>query len=482
MPSSYPISLFSKPPQKESGPSAFVVSIVLHSFLFSVLFITIKQAKIAPRELPIRKYDVRLLDIRRTAASVHWYPPHLVRHTSPAAKRSISAGGQRGVAPKARAEQVSRNFQTPKPAPQTLIQPEVPPERRILANIPIPQAVAWTPAEIIREKIVTPQPQPLSAMQAKPSLRMPNHELNPAEVSLTSTPFSTQAPMPAPGTTIPVNVTGPMPGKQIPQTVSRSSQQVSAARVISLSDLKLQDGTAALPVINEIAQADTSGSPMLGQATGQSVPGTDRSDSRKDGKGIGHGGSDSGNHAGGVTVEDGSKATPAPATDAGFAVDTGSGSPSSGEMGTEHITLPKGGQYGMVVVGASPEEDYPETADLWSGRLVYTVYLQSNTAQNWILQYSLPRVPNDPPSDASLNAPWPYDMMRPSLKYKDVILVHGFVGTGGHFEQLSVAYPPGLSEASLLLRALEHWVFRPAALNGQSAKVEVLLIIPGVED
>ena len=66
MRSSYPISLFSKPPQKEGGPSAIVVSLVLHSLLFGVLFITMKRSKMAPRVLPNRKYEVHLLDIRRT--------------------------------------------------------------------------------------------------------------------------------------------------------------------------------------------------------------------------------------------------------------------------------------------------------------------------------------------------------------------------------------------------------------------------------
>jgi hypothetical protein len=98
------------------------------------------------------------------------------------------------------------------------------------------------------------------------------------------------------------------------------------------------------------------------------------------------------------------------------------------------------------------------------------------------LQYSLPRVTNDPPSKGTLNAPWPYDMMRPALKYQDVILVHGFVNTAGHFEQLKIVYPLSLPEAPKLLRSLERWVFRPASLNGQAARVEVLLIVPGTAE
>lgn len=483
MRSSSPISLFSRPPQKESGPSAFVVSFVLHSFLFGVLFITFREAKMAPRVLPNRKYEVRLLDIKRTAPSVTWYPPHPMRRAHTVAQRSIRAGGRRGVAPRVQVARVSSNFATPKPAPQTLIQPQVPPEQQVLQEIKVPHAMVWTPGEIAQKKIVTPKPQPLSAMLAKPSLKLPNTELNPSEVSLTSTPFQTKAPMPAPGTTIPVKVNAPNPAKQLPETASQTNQRLSPARVISVSNLKVQEGTAALPVINEIAQADTIGAPALGQVSGQSAPGKDKSASRDEGRAAGHGAKDAGNNSGGVTVDDGSGKTSQSASDAGVSIDTGGGSSASGEMGTQqHITLPKGGQYGMVVVGASPEEDYPETADLWSGRLVYTVYLQTNTPQNWILQYSLPKVPNDPPSGGNLAAPWPFDLMRPSMKYKDVILVHGFVNTKGEFEQLSIVYPPELSEAARLLRALKKWVFRPAALNGQPTRVEVLLIIPGVEE
>lgn len=482
MQSSYPISLFSRPPQKEGGPSAFVVSFVLHSFLFGVLFITFKAAKLSPRVLPNRKYEVRLLDIRKTTPSLTWYPPRPVHPVHTVARRSIRAGGRQGVAPRVQVARLSSNFETPKPAPQTLIQPQVPPEQQVLPEVKVPHAMVWTPGEIARRKIVTPKPQPLSAMLAKPSLRPPNVEINPSEVSLTSTPFETKAPMPAPGTTIPVKVNAPTPAKQLPETASRTNDKLSPARVISLSNLKVQEGTAALPVINEIAQADTIGAPALGQVAGHSGPGTDQSDSQDQGHGVGHGAKDAGTNSGGVTVDDGSATTPASASDGGVSIDTGGGSSGSSDMGAQHITLPKGGQYGMVVVGASPEEDYPETADLWSGRLVYTVYLQTNTPQNWILQYSMPKVANDPPTHETLAGPWPFDLMRPSLKYEDVILVHGFVNAKGRFEQLSVAYPPGLAEAAVLLRALKSWVFRPAALNGQPTRVEVLLIIPGVEE
>jgi len=483
MASPYTITLFSVPPPRNSAPSAFVVSMVLHSCLFGLLFLSVRHVKVVEPKLPNRKYTVRLLDVRQAVASLHWTPPQNVAQHSPlAARHSISAGGRLGTARISHVARISRNFESQKPAPQTLIQPEVPPEQRILPQIPIPQAMVWTPGQIAQRKITTPAPKPPGAIQVKPSLAMPNQEPNPADVSLSSTPFVTLAPLPVPGTTSPVAVSGQRPAQQLPETASKDTQQISPARVISLSDLKLQEGTAALPVINEVAPSDASGSPTTGETASISQTGDDKTDSQQNGTGSGLGAGNAGDNADGFKVEDGSNA--GSGSDQGFTIDSGSSSDQSSPgnaAAAKHITLPKNGQYGMVIVGASPEENYPETAGLWTGRMVYTVYLQSDTAQNWILQYSLLKsVGDDPGGDNRPDPPWPYDMMRPNLgSYSDVILVHGFVNTEGRFEQLSVAYPPRFAEAGLLLRALKQWDFRPATDQGQPATVEILLIIPG---
>src|SRR6185503_2088329 len=123
-------------------------------------------------------------------AKYQWYPQHSTVHAhAAAARRSLSAGGTRGLAPKVRLQRVSRNFETPKPAPQTLIQPQVMPEQQVLPQIPVPQAIVWTAGEVTQKKIVPPKPQPPSAIHVKPKLNIPNHEINPSDVALTSTPF-----------------------------------------------------------------------------------------------------------------------------------------------------------------------------------------------------------------------------------------------------------------------------------------------------
>ena len=152
-----------------------------------------------------------------------------------------------------------------------------------------------------------------------------------------------------------------------------------------------------------------------------------------------------------------------------------------------HITLPKDGKFGVVVVGSSLAEDYPETIHLWSGRLAYTVY-----SARWRVQKLDSAVFPSACAERYAagkstrpDAPWPYDITRPSIDTDantDAIMVHGFVNTAGRFEQLAVIFPTELAEAKFLLHALQQWQFRPSMQNGQATPVEVLLIIPAVAE
>jgi hypothetical protein len=154
----------------------------------------------------------------------------------------------------------------------------------------------------------------------------------------------------------------------------------------------------------------------------------------------------------------------------------------SGDQPTvTRIVMPKDGKFGVVVVGSSMAEQYPETVGLWGSRMAYTVYLHVGLSKSWILQYSLPRAA-DNGTTARIDAPWPYVMERPGLAPGDLngdaIMVHGFVNTSGRFEKLAIVFPVGFSQSKFVLGALEQWQFRAAAQNGLLTAVEVLLIIP----
>ena len=140
-----------------------------------------------------------------------------------------------------------------------------------------------------------------------------------------------------------------------------------------------------------------------------------------------------------------------------------------------------------MLVGVSLTDKYPESADVWGGRMAYTVYLHVGQAKSWILQYSLPRAAEAAQggSLSHLDAPWPYDLIVPAITPgtldADALMVHGFVTSTGRFETLAVVFPTDFPQARFVLEALKQWQFRPATQGGQIAKVEVLLIIPDIE-
>jgi hypothetical protein len=149
----------------------------------------------------------------------------------------------------------------------------------------------------------------------------------------------------------------------------------------------------------------------------------------------------------------------------------------------DRINLPKDGHFGVVVVGSSPSDEYPDAPAIWASRLAYTVYLHVGAAKNWILQYSLPRVVEAATVNGTRpDAPWPYLIVRPHLVpddfNADAIMVHGFVDAAGHFEHLAVVFPQQFAQTKFLLGSLQQWQFRPAIQNGQMTSVEILLIIP----
>jgi hypothetical protein len=155
---------------------------------------------------------------------------------------------------------------------------------------------------------------------------------------------------------------------------------------------------------------------------------------------------------------------------------------------TSHFALAKDGQFGAVVVGATIQDQYPEVSGMWGGRLAYTVYLHVGLEKSWTLQYSIPRAAETEAGGNTprLEAPWPYNIVRPNLAAgainADALMVHGFVNEAGRFESLAVAFPPEFPQAQYVLSALAQWQFRPAAENGHPAKVEIVLIIPEVDN
>ncbi|MGH9615289.1 MAG: hypothetical protein ACRD28_01015 [Acidobacteriaceae bacterium] len=484
--SSRPISLFTPPPSlARTGPSSFVVSIVVHCVVLGLMFIAIKNAPSIIQKVPDQRYTVRIIRLQGTEPRLHWAPAGGGAHpASKAVSHAVRTGGQLA------ARSAPRLVAPPSQSLQTLIQPDTPRNQPLLMETPVPTIVIWRPENAPTPKIIPPPLQKMTAAKVRPSLTLPNRESRISDVELSSS-SSTSDTLPVPAsTTTPVAI--PIPGLQaVPESASKSAGQPTPTTVVSVSDVLIAQGTVALPLANEIASGSVPDSFTPGQPEGAINSGNGVASNQQNASGLGQNAGDgggAGEQGNGESAESGSGGNHG--NGIGSETSSNTGSIAGSMFAVDRIALPKNGQYGVVVVGASLDDEYPDTLGIWAGRLAYTVYVHVGLAKNWILQYSLPQV-----AEASANAthaklmnttrpdaPWPYIMVRPHVMPSDAdadaIMVHGFINSGGHFEQLAIVFPPQFAQAKFVLGALQQWEFRPAIEKGQFTSVEVLLIIP----
>ena len=453
-------------------PSSFVVSILAHIgalavLTFGIVYTPEIRDRVVVEHFPVRQLDLHMPEPQRhekVGSKIRYPGPH------PEVHAALPGGGQAVLRQVAQAE----------PGPQTLVQPDLPKHVALKEKIPVPTVVIWSPKKTMAKNLVAPLPETPTAADVKPAADPPNEELNLADLSISSTSALAQTRELFASTTSPVVVHGPDQAQLPPATASQTTAQPTPAAVMSLSDVQMREGIVSLPPVNESASNSSPGAVVQGRAANSARAG--RGNPASTASGVG-----SGRAAGGQAADD-----PADPGTAAKSKDAKAGSGPSGAAGsgdgdqptTNQITLPQDGQFGAVVVGATLEEKYPEAAEVWSGRMAYTVYLHVGLAKSWILQYSL-----DSADDAAaagnisrLEAPWPYNIVRPNLSRDtinaDALMVHGYVNRAGRFERLAVAFPPDFDQAKFVLDALEQWQFRPAAQNGQNERVEVVLIIP----
>jgi hypothetical protein len=465
------ITLFAPPPPAARWrTSAFVVSPLLHLIAFVlILIISIKEAPPRNQLALSRTYIVRLLNlhtIQPPRRSVKDNTPRPAEH----ATRHLAAQGGIPEPPSI--------LQDQPPSRITLIQPDAP-KVQLSQEIPLPTVVIWTPGV---QKNINPPPLPPTPLPlVHPSIELPNTEQAVSDLNISATPFQTVAPMPLPSTVAPLALHGQAPAGQLPQTAALSSGAVSGARVLSLSDLQMPEGTVVLPLANQAAGGSTAGILLPGIPLGTAPAGNGKAATDKEGSSAKNGQGDAGDQvadAGGIGNRKGSD----DGAPAGADATSGDGSGSAATPTTTTITQPKNGRFEVVVVGTSVADEYPEAEKVWSGRLAYTVYLHVGASKNWILQYSLPAaqeasVAGDAPR---LSAPWPYVILRPNLvtPNTDGVMVHGLLNTTGKLEKLALVFPSEFADAKFILDSLHQWQFRPAMQSGQATAVEVLLIIP----
>jgi hypothetical protein len=154
------------------------------------------------------------------------------------------------------------------------------------------------------------------------------------------------------------------------------------------------------------------------------------------------------------------------------------------------INKPQGGTYDAVVIQSSPVDQYPESRGLLSGRPIYSVYISAGTERDWTLYFCVPNekqpvskspvVQVDAPQ-TPIHPPYPYKLVRPAVtlpSYEHYVLVHGFVTTDGHFQDIHVVRTILPETDAAILAAMADWEFRAATKDGVPIQVEFLLSIP----
>ncbi len=496
-------TLFSEPPPFQREPSSIAVSVLFHCIVIVWLYLGLRRMPQINDQSLARRFTVRLLkqdslpEPRKRASA----GSGAARSSQRSSSQDVASGGEPTPLP-AIADQLAqlRNHT------QILIQPDVPPNVTLLQEVPVPTVVRWVSEDTLQKAIVLPRPKVLSSADIRASVTPPNREQRVEDVKISATPFKTQAPTLPPSTTSPIAFHTAESVKEIPQSTSQSLLEPTPARILSLSDRSLKEGSAAVPLANSTPKTTGAATIAPGQAPNGSQSGNGNPGTVANGAGSGQNAA-SGNKTGAASGTahnaapssgSGTAQNAASSTGSGTAIarnggDNGTGPGSSSGTGLgegysiTHINLPHDGQFGVVVVGSSLADQYPDIVNIWSGRLVYTVYLHVGVGKNWILQYSIPRTAEASAAGSVTRPepPWPYDISRPDLPpadyNSDAILVHGFVNLAGHFEKLAIAFPTEFAQAKFVLNALQQWKFRPARQDGQLAPVEVLLIIPAIE-
>jgi hypothetical protein len=453
-------SLFNYHRPTRRGMSPYALSALIHGCGGAVVFYAMLHAPVVVEGMTER-YSVRHLDLRYPEQD----PPSKYAGTYPRSdvpkERQEERNAKPGETAPAGPDLSAKPEPQPSPLPamqvatggskgkQTLLQPEFRTHPAMPEEMPVPTIMIWTPELAAEQKIVPPKPDKPTTVPVTASVEEPNEEIEMANMGVTAAEIAPKAPAPPAGTSSPVVVKGPELAQMPPATASSSDEQPTPTAMLSVSDLRMDQGTLALPPANETRKSDKPGDAPPPAAAAQS--------SRVLTAGDGNGGGGGGGAPGAVA---------------------------SAADDTEHIQLPKDGKFSVVVVGASTTDQYPEALQIWSDRVAYTVYLHVGLQKAWILQYSEVKSATLAAGGAvsRLEAPWPYDIFRPNLVTRDLnadaLMVHGILNEAGKLVSLAVAFPSDYARGSFVLAALRRWQFRPARSQGKATSVEVLLIIP----
>jgi hypothetical protein len=372
----------------------------------------------------------------------------------------------------------ARQFQPPRnvrrvDADQTLIQPHLPPDLPLTAQVRLPQLVLLSGPVLPRptpRRFVEPgrsaDPAVAPRLDAPPQLAAPGNSNPELKIdSMLAGPATALLRLPRPN--VPVRkfqAPAPIPtgrGASVSPTlgepISLLALSPNPAPLEERVTVPLGNQIGRLPSLPAFTDAAT-GSPGMGNGSPGTGPAT--------GSGAGSG-AELTEFARALAALPERYATP---------------------IKVEH---PANAVFDVVVMQSSADPSFSESAGVLSGQPIYTVYLQVGAPKAWVLQYCIPKESTPPPrivggavnigSPSPVKAPFPLVTLLPPvtmLPRVGYIIVHGSVDTQGQFRDLTVIRAPNAKMKELIVSELAKWHFRPAVRDGAPVVVEILLAIP----
>ena len=387
MSSSYTVTLFTEPSDAGPRPTSIAASFVLHTLVIAVVWFGVAYmppfARVSTEHFRVRELDLNMPDDARVSPPRIPYPTAATGAHTPASEGKPSPN-----------QPALREVAQATPGPQTLIQPDIENPVKLADQIPVPQVAIWTPSSVPVKKVTPPAPQKPASSDVKPSVERPNEEITLADVNVVASFHPTPKPIITASTTSPVAVHVPQQAQRPPMTSSQSTAQPTPASILSLSNLRMKEGIATLPPVNESVVVKGPGT-LAGQGKDAASQGKDNSATKpgQGGSSKGPAGNEGNTGAGAAQGQPTQVAGTGPAAPSNKpqGPETGSGSGPDNLAGDRlsptAVTVSKDGHFGAIIVGSSLDGQYPEIEGVWNGRIAYTVYLKVGLSHSWVMQY-----------------------------------------------------------------------------------------------
>ena len=281
MSSTRTITLFSERPAPTGKPASLLYSIIFHLVAFPLVSIGILYPPNMDDRIKPKRYTVRHLDLHTPKSKDRESAGQGISYPGPDSKVHKPVSGEQP----AQAQAVLRLTANAQKGVQTLVQPDLPETVKVTEVTPVPTVVIWSPKNEQVKKLIAPLPEQATAADVKPSPLAPNQEINLGDlsVSLSNTPTSVLPVFPT--TTSPLAIHGPKVVQMAPVTASQTAQQPTPTAVMSISDLRMPEGTATLPPVNQTVEKSESGLFVPGKTASGHAQGSEGGEEKDGGSG-----------------------------------------------------------------------------------------------------------------------------------------------------------------------------------------------------